>query len=445
MATYNNLSYGSSGSEVKKMQQALINAGYDLGSAGADGIFGDKTKAAVMKYQTDNGLSVDGIAGKNTLGALYFSPNKSEQTQSEKISSPEPSPTTGSESSYSPQFSFDPSTDAAYQQAIAALQEAMNQTPTYAGTYDAQLQELYDKIVNRDKFKYDVNGDALYQQYKDQYINLGQLAMMDTMGQAAALTGGYGNSYAQSVGQQTYQEYIKGLTDKIPELYGMALDQYNMEGDRLQDQYIMLGDMKDDEYSRYQDALNEYWRNLDYLKGNVDDAYGRYADEQAFIYQQYMDDIAQQQWQREFDEAQRQFNEQLAENQRQFNEQMNARASVSSGGGSSGGGGGSNNNPLGLSTEELKELQRQLGVTADGIWGPQTEAAYNNAQGGGSDYDKLLGAVSTAKGTTSTRDSATRQNTYRESVSAINDAYRSGRITKEERDSLLRVATPSAR
>lgn len=176
---------------------------------------------------------------------------------------------------YSSGYSYDASFNEAYQQALAALQAAQKETPTYSGTYDGQLQELYDQIVNRDKFKYDLNADALYQQYKDQYINQGQLAMMDAMGQAAALTGGYGSSYGQSVGQQTYQQYLKGLNDKVPELYSLALDQYNQEGQQLQNQYAMLGDLRDEEYGRYQDALSEYWRNLDYLQGQADDEYNR--------------------------------------------------------------------------------------------------------------------------------------------------------------------------
>ena len=39
----------------------------------------------------------------------------------------------------------------------------------------------------------------------------GRLAMMDSMGRAAALTGGYGSSYAQSAGQQAYQKQMDSL------------------------------------------------------------------------------------------------------------------------------------------------------------------------------------------------------------------------------------------
>ena len=276
MATYSNLSYGSSGDEVKKLQQSLINAGYDLGNAGADGIYGEKTQAAVKQYQQANGLAVDGIAGNNTLGKLYGttatstdSATSTQQQTTQQAASP-----TSTAPDYS-KYKYDASSDAAYQQALQALQQASKETPSYAGTYDAQLDQIYQKIINRDKFKYDLNSDMLYQQYKDQYTKLGQMAMKDTMGQAAALTGGYGSSYGQSVGQQQYDAYLQQLNEVVPELYGMAYDQYLQEGEDLYQQYAMTGDMADTEYGRYIDSLNQYWQNVDYLTGRADTEYNK--------------------------------------------------------------------------------------------------------------------------------------------------------------------------
>ena len=271
MATYSNLGYGSSGDEVKKLQQSLINAGYDLGSAGADGIYGEKTQAAVKQYQQANGLAVDGIAGNNTLGKLYSTASTQQQTTQQAASPTSTAP------DYS-KYSYDASSDAAYQEALAALQQASKETPSYAGTYDAQLEQIYQQITNRDKFKYDLNSDMLYQQYKDQYTNLGQMAMMDTMGQAAALTGGYGSSYSQSVGQQQYNAYLQQLNEVVPELYSMAYDQYLQEGDDLYQQYAMTGEMADQEYGRYQDSLNQYWQNVYYLTGRADSEYNKGYD-----------------------------------------------------------------------------------------------------------------------------------------------------------------------
>lgn len=103
--------------------------------------------------------------------------------------------------------------------------------------YIEQLNSLYDQIMNRKPFQYDLNGDLLYRQMADQYTQLGQQAMRDTMGQAAALTGGYGNSFAQQVGNQAYQQYMTALNDNIPELYQQALNAYFAQGDQLLQQY----------------------------------------------------------------------------------------------------------------------------------------------------------------------------------------------------------------
>ena len=144
-------------------------------------------------------------------------------------------------------------------QAEALLQQQLSQKPgEYTSAWQAQLNDTLNKILNREKFSYDLNGDALYQQYKDQFTTQGQMAMMDTMGQAAALTGGYGNSYAQSVGQQTYQGYLQQLNDKVPELYQLALDQYNREGDAMYDQASIMASMEEQDYGRYRDSLSAH-------------------------------------------------------------------------------------------------------------------------------------------------------------------------------------------
>lgn len=280
MATYTQLSRGSRGDDVKKMQQALVDKGYDIGSAGVDGSYGPATRNAVIKYQQDNGLKVDGVAGDQTLGSLYGTNSTTANTGN-----------TGT--------------------ANQTTQQTQT-TPQYQATYDQQLNDLYQQIVNRDKFSYDINEDALYQQYADQYVTQGKLAMQDTMGQAAAMTGGYGNSYAESVGQQAYQGYLQQLNDKVPELYGMAYDQYAQEGQDLLNQYAMLGEMRDTEYQRYQDELDQYWNN------------------KSFEYQQERDKVADEQWQKQYDESVRQYNKSYA-----------LSASKSSGGSKGSGSGGS--------------------------------------------------------------------------------------------------------
>jgi peptidoglycan hydrolase-like protein with peptidoglycan-binding domain len=68
---FNNLAYGSRGAAVSELQRALAAAGYPPGPI--DGIFGSKTRAAVVAFQTANGLPVTGVIDRTsweTLNAL---------------------------------------------------------------------------------------------------------------------------------------------------------------------------------------------------------------------------------------------------------------------------------------------------------------------------------------------------------------------------------------
>lgn len=109
------------------------------------------------------------------------------------------------------------------------------EAPAQTQSADALLRELTD----REDFSYDPQKDPLYDYYRQEYLRNGALAMEDAMGQAAGLTGGYGNSYAQIVGQQVYGDYVQGLGEVIPELYQLAWNQYQAEGDALKDKYLL--------------------------------------------------------------------------------------------------------------------------------------------------------------------------------------------------------------
>ena len=67
-AAIRNLSNGDTGDYVRVLQGFLIGRGQDTG--GFDGIFGNLTESAVRTFQIVKGLTVDGIAGKNTFEAL---------------------------------------------------------------------------------------------------------------------------------------------------------------------------------------------------------------------------------------------------------------------------------------------------------------------------------------------------------------------------------------
>jgi len=64
-----NVRYGAQGNLTYLIQAALYSKGFDTG--GVDAIFGSKTRSAVRQFQSDNGLSVDGIVGENTAYTLF--------------------------------------------------------------------------------------------------------------------------------------------------------------------------------------------------------------------------------------------------------------------------------------------------------------------------------------------------------------------------------------
>ena len=64
------LKKGSTGSNVKTMQQALKAAGYNLGSYGVDGDFGSDTEKALKQFQKDKGLTASGQCDEATWAAL---------------------------------------------------------------------------------------------------------------------------------------------------------------------------------------------------------------------------------------------------------------------------------------------------------------------------------------------------------------------------------------
>jgi len=172
---------------------------------------------------------------------------------------------------------------AAVTEAQAYLNSLRNNAPgEYNDPYADELTNLYQQIVNRPKFQYDLNGDMLYKQLAQNYQLQGRQAMQDTLGQAAALTGGYGSSYAATAGSQAYQSYLQQLNDRIPDLYNLALNTYNAEGDRLAQNYSMARDMSNTGYNRYQDTVDRYYQDL----GLASDAYW---NEKNFDYGQYSD------------------------------------------------------------------------------------------------------------------------------------------------------------
>lgn len=160
-----------------------------------------------------------------------------------------------------------------------------NKPGEYQSKYSDQIQSLLDKVLNREQFTYDLNADPLYQQYKDQYVRLGKNAMLDTMANAASLTGGYGNSYASTAGNQAYQGYLNELNNIAPELYSQAYQKYRDDGTEMYNQLGTLQGLDESDYGKYRDTVSDYYNDLQYY-------YNKYGDMSEADYNKYLNNLS---------------------------------------------------------------------------------------------------------------------------------------------------------
>jgi hypothetical protein len=134
------------------------------------------------------------------------------------------------------------------------------------------------------------------------------------------MTGGYGNSYAATVGNQAYQASLQNLNDIIPELYAMAYDKYNQEGQDLLNQYNLLMSDYEKAYGEYNDEYNRLVADRGYWGTEADNAFNRdwgmYSDNrdfeqtehhnaEAMDYETWRDAIEDEQWQKNYELSER--------------------------------------------------------------------------------------------------------------------------------------------
>lgn len=273
-------------------------------------------------------------------------------------------------------------------QALADAEQRKNNyldgnRPTYTSKYDDSIKNYVDQIANRKDFSYDFNADPLYQNYKDQYTRQAQMGQQNTMAQAAALTGGYGNSYAATAGSLAYQDSMSKLNDVIPQLYEMAMNKYETDLANKRQDLAMYQSLDDTDYGRYRDTVNDWNTDRDFY---TQDYYNKYNQE----YGQHRDNVADTQWGDQFraDQyanaknytsgehwnktnydyqksrdkvADKQWNKQFKEDKRQFNLNYKIAKKGSASSGGSGGGRrryGSSSGSTGISTGIYNSLRK---------------------------------------------------------------------------------------
>ena len=163
----------------------------------------------------------------------------------------------------------------AYDEAMSLTMSKLEQITSGRTSYTDQIKALMEQIQNREDFSYDVSQDTLFQQSLASAMASGKTAMQDTIGQASALTGGYGSTYATSAGNNAYNAYIQDAYANLPEYYQMALEAYQMEGQEMYDQLAMLNTADATEYQRNYDAWSANFANAQNI---YNQAYGEWQD-----------------------------------------------------------------------------------------------------------------------------------------------------------------------
>ena len=270
------------------------------------------------KQAAQQALSLNAAKAKESFGLNNAADAKAAPTQTA-------SPTAGAASGAANGTYTGYSPSQAVLAAQQYLQQQLGSKPgPYSSKYNDQLDALLSQYQNRVPFQYDATNDPLYNIYKDLYIQNGRRAMQDTIGNAAALTGGYGNSYAQSAGQQMYNQYMEGLNAVIPELQQQAYQRYSDEGDRLAQSFQMMNTLENQNYRAYRDTYGDWQTERQLAQEAALQA--EQMDRQQYQYdtsfrenqRQYDLSLAEQIRQADLDEAYRQA--QLAENIRQYNQ-----------------------------------------------------------------------------------------------------------------------------
>ena len=130
---------------------------------------------------------------------------------------------------------------------------------TYKSRNRDEIDKLRQKYLGRGEFAYDPNTDGAYLDYAKMMREQGALAMEDTVGKASAATGGYGNSYAQTVGQQAYNDYAREISAAQDDFYDRALNRFNAEGNLILNDIGMLEERETADRAAWEeDYLNAY-------------------------------------------------------------------------------------------------------------------------------------------------------------------------------------------
>ncbi len=132
----------------------------------------------------------------------------------------------------------------------------------YESRNQSAIDDLTNQYTNR-QFSYDADTDAAYQDYAKMMRESGYKAMQDTVAHASALTGGYGNSYAATAGQQVYNDYAKQIGAAQADFYDRALANFNSEGNDLLSKIGVLENRENADRALWEEDYTRAWNEAE--------------------------------------------------------------------------------------------------------------------------------------------------------------------------------------
>lgn len=255
MATIYNPNNMSS-SDIKKMQNALINAGYNVGSTGADGVWGKNTSAALSQYKKDTGgsNSYGNTVGNETFKKLYGTSNSSSKSGSSSTGTVKWDTNNAAQEAYQNMLKTG-NTEAQgiqsqWDNAAAAAQNSYsNSLSNLQNSYNANINQANmsaDDAARQQYIAYMQNKNKLGEQLSTQGITGGasETALNSILNAySTALNSNEGNRQAALADlASSYQNDLTGLNQTLNSSLASINSQYG---------------------SAYADAVNAYQANLD--------------------------------------------------------------------------------------------------------------------------------------------------------------------------------------
>lgn len=375
MASYSTVKSGSRGSSVSELQTLLNDKGYDLS---VDGIFGSKTQAAVRDYQSKNGLSVDGIVGKNTWNALTGGSSGSSGSSSPTGSAgymqqlQEMMKQVTSGSTYKPGEFENPYGDKLLELTTPKTDEEYRQQATnqYMPQYNAQV-EAAQQAAEREQLGYQNQLAQLERAMNKsrESVNSTQQKNISDLQSSMLRRGVARSSYAAQTEANARSGWAKALSDLEQEYQAntnyvgqqqqLTTSQLAQTEKRLKEdlatnianyEQTLRSNDKTAQLTAYQqmaDAYNAWKQTTEQLTAQA----AQFTTSTQSDILQFLANMAQNQ---------EQFDEQMAFNREQAAKAARAASYSRSSGGGGGGGGGGNDEPRGGTTKSWTDFKKAI-------------------------------------------------------------------------------------